>query len=374
MKALQALGGWFNLRRARIQARLPWPAAHDENSAFLILIGASLALVLMVDAAIERHNQPLTSWLAATLLWLPLVPGDLCLPSAKANGLLRAGYLMAELALVLGFGWIEGFQVATYVLFAIVGQAGFILRVPQAFLFLVLTACARIAALHLHGRDADTPITADVSWIIGAAFVVLAVAAMKRAIDQRGQIMRLVTGLEAAKLLATAQSVELERQALEDKLTGLHNRRFLDMELPREFERARRFGHALTLAMIDMDDFKEINDNHSHQVGDEVLAELGNILRRACRSIDGVVRYGGDEFLLYFPETSLETGTLACNRVRQLVEEADWARFAPGIKPSLSIGLAELGSEISPDQLIAAADARLLEAKRRGKNQLISAG
>jgi diguanylate cyclase (GGDEF)-like protein len=374
MITVQAAGTWLDKRRRLIQGRLPWPTAHDQNTAFLIFVATSLATVFMVDAVIEHPSQSALTWLFIVMLWLPLVAAEVCLPGASAPPWLRASYLVLELVLVLALGWSEGFQVATYMLFSLIGQAGFILRLPGAITFLGLTAASRFIVLHMNPRDAGMAISSDASWLVGATFVLLAVAAMRHALEQRQQVSNLVAGLAAAELLAHAQSQELERQALEDKLTGLHNRRYMDMDLPREFDRAKRFKHHLSLAMIDVDGFKEVNDQHSHQVGDDVLAELGGILRKACRSVDGVVRYGGDEFLLYFPETSLETGALACERIRGLVLNTNWERFGAGVHVTLSMGLASLDGQDQLHELIALADGRLLEAKRLGKNQLVSAG
>ena len=102
--------------------------------------------------------------------------------------------------------------------------------------------------------------------------------------------------------------------AREDGLTGIANRRWLDITLTKEFERAERFHHPLSVAMIDLDDFKMVNDRFSHLIGDEVLRRTAQLLRDRCRSVDLAGRYGGEEFLLILVEDTLG----ACsNRLRR---------------------------------------------------------
>ena len=102
------------------------------------------------------------------------------------------------------------------------------------------------------------------------------------------------------------KSKELERQATHDKLTRLFNRRYADDYLERQIESARRYDRDLTIALADIDHFKQINDRFSHAVGDKVLRRVAEILVNRCRKTDVVARYGGEEFLLCFPDTSAE--------------------------------------------------------------------
>ena len=205
--------------------------------------------------------------------------------------------------------------------------------------------------------------------LLGGACVVVA----RRLLVQRQQLAGLVAALEASNERTVAYAREMERQALEDKLTGLHNRRFMDADLPRELERTRRFGREFTLAILDVDGFKSINDGYSHRLGDEVLTELADLLRQACRSMDGVVRYGGDEFVLYFPETPLATGRTICQRILKRVSRHAWDGLAPDLEVTLSIGLVSTRDADDVEGLLEAADQRLREAKQHGKNRLIGA-
>jgi len=167
------------------------------------------------------------------------------------------------------------------------------------------------------------------------------------------------------------QAAELERQTREDALTGLSNRRHLDALLAVEWERALRFGRALTVAMADIDHFKAVNDRFSHAVGDEVLRTVARILRENTRGVDVVARYGGEEFCLILVETKAEAAAGLCERLRGLIAAFDWSSIRPGLQVTVSVGIAGLheGAD-APDALLAAADVRLYAAKHAGRNRV----
>ena len=169
---------------------------------------------------------------------------------------------------------------------------------------------------------------------------------------------------QAAGLLA-----RLERQAKEDALTGLYNRRHADTRLREEFVRARRFGHPLSVALCDIDNFKSINDTFSHATGDEVLRVVAKLLE-GLRETDTAARYGGEEFLLLFPETAAPGAYTACDELRQRVAAYPWEAVAPGLGVTLSIGLSDDTGVPDHEKLVALADAKLYEAKHSGKDQV----
>jgi diguanylate cyclase (GGDEF)-like protein len=210
---------------------------------------------------------------------------------------------------------------------------------------------------------------AMLGWALLAAVSTCWLVGTVRGRHQREQLRWAIAALRMFNERAAERVEDLQRQAFEDELTGLHNRRFLDTDLPRELERTSRFGHELTLAVLDVDGFKEVNDCYSHQVGDQVLMELGAILARSCRAVDSVVRYGGDEFVLYFPETGLAAGFAVCERIINEVRLNDWQDIAPGLRVTLSIGLAAARGG-SAAELLDRADAQLYQAKLSGKNRL----
>lgn len=169
---------------------------------------------------------------------------------------------------------------------------------------------------------------------------------------------------------ATGLLEQLERQAQEDALTGLYNRRYADAQLHEAFLRARRFGHTLSVALLDIDNFKRINDTFSHAVGDEVLRVVARLFKAELREIDTVARYGGEEFVLLLPETSARAAAAVCDRLRLEVAAYPWSTVAPGLRVTLSIGLSDELSVPTYEKLVALADGKLYEAKHSGKNQV----
>jgi diguanylate cyclase (GGDEF)-like protein len=162
----------------------------------------------------------------------------------------------------------------------------------------------------------------------------------------------------------------LAEQAVRDPLTGLYNRRYLDETLPREFARAELEGFALTVAMVDVDFFKRINDNWGHLVGDGVLKALADRLRESAREGDIICRYGGEEFLLLLPYIARESAFERAERLRLDFAHSALVCAGATIQATLSIGLANYPDHAqTPDALIEQADAALYRAKRSGRNR-----
>ncbi len=166
----------------------------------------------------------------------------------------------------------------------------------------------------------------------------------------------------------------VERQALVDGLTGLANRRRSESALDEEIIRASRLGGDLTLAILDIDHFKAVNDRYGHAAGDSVLKELALVLNHSLREIDTAGRWGGEEFALILPGTDTAGGARLCERIRQTLAD----RRIPvedGIVVSVtaSFGVAGFGRTGSRERLLAAADEALYRAKRGGRNRVESA-
>jgi diguanylate cyclase (GGDEF)-like protein len=160
-------------------------------------------------------------------------------------------------------------------------------------------------------------------------------------------------------------------QASTDSLTGLANRRMFDEELALEWRRADRVGDSLALILLDLDDFKNVNDANGHQAGDAVLRQVGEVLGAGVRQVDLAGRYGGEEFAVIVPETDLAGAVLLAERLR--VDLAQARIEIPGgvpLRVSASFGVAVKGELGSAEELIAAADEALYEAKRAGKNRV----
>lgn len=147
--------------------------------------------------------------------------------------------------------------------------------------------------------------------------------------------------------------ITLAKQATHDGLTGLYNRRYFDNTLSDHIAVAKRYDHELSLVLFDLDDFKLINDTQGHQAGDEALRQFAKLLESTARKADIICRYGGDEFAVILPETSIERAKVFVNRVLQALDKLE------GIKCSTTTGLAALPC----DDLVGTADTDLLLKK-----------
>jgi diguanylate cyclase (GGDEF)-like protein len=177
--------------------------------------------------------------------------------------------------------------------------------------------------------------------------------------------------LDAANETLRHKNEELETLSVTDVLTGLHNRRRLMESLTDEVRRSQRLKHTFSVLMVDVDHFKKYNDTFGHLAGDGVLARVAALLREATREVDDVARYGGEEFLVMLPETGMTEALEIAERVRARVA----AEVFPGRRITVSIGVSEFplyGN--TPEQVIAAADEALYEAKREGRDRVRRAG
>jgi diguanylate cyclase (GGDEF)-like protein len=168
----------------------------------------------------------------------------------------------------------------------------------------------------------------------------------------------------------------VERQAVTDELTGLFNRRRFQEAMATEVERSKRFGQPVGLVLLDLDDFKAVNDTYGHQQGDLVLREVARVLRETSREIDEPARYGGEELAVVLPGTDLEGAYNLAERVRAGIEELALPLLDGdgNLRVTASFGVATLpGSADDMRDLVAAADEALYRAKRAGKNRTVRA-
>lgn len=168
-----------------------------------------------------------------------------------------------------------------------------------------------------------------------------------------------------------AYNARLAWDASHDQLTGLVNRRGLDAELDLRVAQAER---PFAVALVDIDHFKRINDECSHQVGDRVLARLGDTLGKAVRGGDIAARYGGEEFALVLAGADLATATTVCDRIRARISGMQWSEPVPGGRVTMSMGVVACTGGDSVADLLAAADAALYRAKRGGRDRVEAAG
>ncbi|HEX7154748.1 MAG TPA: diguanylate cyclase [Thermoanaerobaculia bacterium] len=186
-----------------------------------------------------------------------------------------------------------------------------------------------------------------------------------------------------ARIRAGKRIVDLQKELLEtnkrlellsitDGLTKLHNHRYFQDELARAFEESQRYQRPLSLAMIDIDFFKKVNDTYGHAAGDDVLKAVARLYSESVRSTDLVARYGGEEFAVMMPETNLDDAIAFAEKIRKLVEGATMQTQAGPLTATVSIGVASVPHTRIPTskELIVSADKALYRAKKNGRNQV----
>ncbi|MFX4261735.1 GGDEF domain-containing protein [Pelotomaculum propionicicum] len=199
--------------------------------------------------------------------------------------------------------------------------------------------------------------------------------------EQREVLLKQISLLEAQKQEIAAQNEELaeanarlELIAITDQLTGAYNRRYIMREIEQELAISIRHGLPLSITMIDIDHFKEINDTHGHQVGDEVLKEVVQVLSSSMRTSDLLGRYGGEEFIVIAPLTAHHEALVLAERLRETVSKWPFETTYGFLKLTISLGVATYDgkTEAYPstllEQLLARADAELYKAKSSGRN------
>ncbi|HOO55597.1 MAG TPA: diguanylate cyclase [bacterium] len=189
--------------------------------------------------------------------------------------------------------------------------------------------------------------------------------------------------INTAKLISNQSSIvidnvrmyeKIKRYAVADGLTGLYNHRYFQEQLEKEFSRARRFNLALSLIMMDIDHFKQINDSFGHQQGDMILKEMSKILRRSVRDIDLIARYGGEEFVIILPETPKKNANIVADRIRYSLENYEFKRHGEEpLHATASFGVSGYPDDDIKTQLdlIAKSDEALYRAKKEGRNRVI---
>ncbi len=165
---------------------------------------------------------------------------------------------------------------------------------------------------------------------------------------------------------------EVEFLSITDGLTGLFNRRYFEHNLEREFLRAKRYKNNLSMAMLDIDFFKSVNDTYGHQYGDYVLKEVANLLKNSFRKTDMLYRYGGEELAIIMPETSLENAVIPAERLREKISRYEF--IYNGIKTKLTVSLGVSSMNLNMDSqkdIVKFSDNALYNAKNSGRNKVV---
>lgn len=229
------------------------------------------------------------------------------------------------------------------------------------YVLLAFIACFIVGYLYylISSRDiyeSAPDLIAPAMFFMGAAFVALVARIMQR----------------TARDLVRVSSLETESST--DPLTGLNNRRAFDRCWNVELARAKRFGIPLSLLVIDIDDFKAVNDTYGHAAGDQVLTRVGQLICRCLRVSDVVARYGGEEFAVIAPHTAPNMAVLVADRVRAAVErDARHALGRRGSERSITVSIGIAGSDdlaLRSERMFERADEALYEAKHAGRNRV----
>ncbi len=340
---------------------LPDPVAN------VLLVVAGLALYVVILALLRRRLVSLAAWILVGYFAVAPLLGSVI------NHDVQASPLFLPLAVV----------VAACVL------------PPRQVVVVAIVAFAEIAAMtKIDGPESilvsDMLTYAAVAMLVTSAAAVvlsLAIARALRAADQsRDQAQRLADDLSRSNAELEARVVDRTRelkQALQreqklsaqlgeltvrDPLTGLHNRRYLDEELPRLLSFTGRHEEPLSVAAIDLDNFKSINDDFSHIMGDEVLQTTARLMSAHTRVSDVLARVGGEEFVLVMPGATEEDALAVCERMREAIQMFSWAELDEALVVTGSFGVTTTRGAASAGTVLRAADALLYRAKREGKN------
>jgi diguanylate cyclase (GGDEF)-like protein len=257
------------------------------------------------------------------------------------------------------------------------------LKLLQLFLLLAagLTLLVGVVAYWM-GRSIVTPLNSLIAAADGIARGDLSVQLRGAPSGEIGHLTRVFNMMtdrlrrshaevQAANRALQVQNQLLETLAITDSLTGLYNRKKLDDILADQFARFRRNHRPFAVLMLDLDNFKSINDNHGHVAGDEVLANVAAILKQSVRNIDHVARYGGEEFVVVLVETALDAALDIAERIRSVVEIPRFGARNKLISVTVSLGVAHSREDDDgPEEALARADHALYEAKRAGRNQV----
>jgi diguanylate cyclase (GGDEF)-like protein len=279
-----------------------------------------------------------------------------------------AGHVALQLAFLLAAPQI-GF-VFLSVVFLIFGFGALRMTSRQAITSWTLTMLGLAPIFLFTGTPIGLPMTTQTERIAAMLSFVLTIGQCAF-VGLYGSTMRKMLYDRSSELKAAYKRIE--ELAELDELTGASNRRSIMRMLEEEIARSVRSGSPCSVALIDLDWFKRINDAYGHPTGDEVLRTFSITTFANIRSVDRFGRYGGEEFLLVLPGMETERATRALDRLRTIIADLDWSAFSPGMQVTMSAGVATLKPNETSDTLLARADGALYAAKAQGRNRITSA-
>jgi diguanylate cyclase len=274
---------------------------------------------------------------------------------------LQLGFLLA--APEIGYAFLS-------VVFLIFGFGALRMTSRQATVAWTLTTMGFAPIFLLTSAPVGMPVTTHIERVAAMLCFVLTIGQCAF-VGLYGSSMRKMLHNRSFELKAAYSRIE--ELAELDELTGSFNRRCIMRMLGEEITRAHRSRTPCSIALIDLDWFKRINDAHGHPTGDEVLRTFAITVFANIRNIDKFGRYGGEEFLLVLPDTPSDVAARILDRLRAIVADLDWSALSPGMQVTISAGVATLNPNETPDAILARADRALYAAKARGRNRIASA-
>jgi diguanylate cyclase len=271
---------------------------------------------------------------------------------------LQLGFLLA--APEIGYAFLG-------VLFLIFGFGALRMTARQATAAWTLTMLGLAPIFLLIGTPIGMPVATHIERLAAMLCYVLAIGQCAF-VGMYGSALRKMLYDRSFELKVAYKRIE--ELAELDELTGSYNRRCIMRMLDDELARAHRINTPCSIALIDLDWFKRINDGYGHPTGDEVLRTFAITMFANIRNIDRFGRYGGEEFLLVLPDTPNDGAARILDRLRAIIAELDWSAFSSGMQVTISAGVATLRPDESADTFLARADSALYVAKERGRNRI----
>ncbi|MCH9697619.1 MAG: GGDEF domain-containing protein [Gammaproteobacteria bacterium] len=187
-----------------------------------------------------------------------------------------------------------------------------------------------------------------------------------------------ISDINQKKLFGANEELEKQKKLLYlasivDPLLGIYNRTYVIQVLANEFAKCKRYNQVFSCILIDIDDFKQANDNYGHQVGDQILIRVANVIKKELREVDSFGRYGGEEFIIVLPSTSAYQSSHVAEKLRQKIEKTDYSDLGQGVRITISQGISDtsLGHPDTEDALLHHVDTALYQAKHTGKNRSV---
>lgn len=382
---------------------LAWNSRHRLDNDYLLFLGIAYLFVSGLDLIHTLAykgmgvflnydaNLPTQLWIAARYVQaLSLLFSPVFLRRKLNVYLMFPGYAAATSVLlwaifagvfpacfVEGVGLTPFKKISEYIISLILlASAAVLLQKREAFDRNVLTWLIASLALTIGAELAFTLYISvyGFSNLIGHFFKIVAFYLVYKAITEMGlekPHRLLFRNLKESETALRDALEEVQRLAITDSLTGLHNRRHL-LELARhELQRARRYRLPMSVFMLDIDEFKRVNDTYGHAIGDQVLQGVAECCRQELRGVDVLGRYGGDEFAAVLPETGLPAACQIAERLRKSIAQRALDTKAGQVTVTVSLGVAVLDDEhLAPETVLDRADQALYVAKQSGRNRV----